>query len=447
MGEDLFDLKMKALLGDDYKKFADCYSDQPFKGLRVNTLKACEKTIEKYFGKLDKTPFCSDGYYLPSDIKGIGNHPLHHAGAFYVQEPSAMSAVSILDVTQGDRVLDLCAAPGGKSTQIASALGGKGVLVANEYVLQRARILDSNLERMGVKNAVVTSERPDRLCEKLQGYFDKVLVDAPCSGEGMFRKEPSARKEWSEQAVLDCAKRQAKILDSAKDAVREGGELVYSTCTFSLEENERQIDEFLKRNPDFELVDCGVNFGSVIPKSRIGITADSEKMRRIFPFDGGEGHFAAKLKRISGGGYSGDFETAGQKSDLFSDFWSKTFAGEISEKLFAKDGKIYILPDVMPDITGLNVLRAGVFAGREVKNRFEPEHCLFMASKYGDVLKRLELESDDRSAADFLHGMELSCDKTLSGFVGVFVDGISVGFGKASGGKLKNRYPKGLRTL
>ncbi len=445
MDENLFDSRMKALLSEDYEKFADCYCQPPFKGIRVNTLKCSAQTVMRHLGQLCKTPFCKDGYYLPNGFQGIGRHPLHHAGAFYVQEPSAMSAVSILDVHPGDRVLDLCAAPGGKSSQIAAALCGKGVLVANEYVSQRVRTLDSTLERMGVKNAVIINNRPDSVCKKLSGYFNKVLVDAPCSGEGMFRKVPNAKKEWSEKAVLNCAKRQAKILDSAADAVCKGGELVYSTCTFSPEENEMQIDSFLKRNRDFELVDCVADFGSVIPRERLDITADSEKMRRVFPFNGGEGHFAAKLKRISGGGYTADYSPKEQSSDLFSEFWSESFAADAPNRLFINSGKVYILPGIMPDITGLNVLRAGVLAGREVKNRFEPEHCLYMAFGDKDVLKKVKL--DDKSAKDFLHGMEIPCEKSLAGFAGVFFDGVSVGFGKATNGRLKNRYPKGLRML
>lgn len=454
---------MKALLGDDYKRFAAAYNASAYRGIRINTLKCGRENAPDFFDALKSSPFCPDGYYIESALEGIGNHPLHHAGAFYVQEPSATSAVTILDVKPGDRVLDLCAAPGGKSSQIAAALNGEGVLMANEYVLSRARILSQNLERMGVKNAVITSNRPDEIClqPQFEGYFNKVLVDAPCSGEGMFRKNPEAVKMWSEQAVKDCAKRQALILESAKRAVAPGGTLVYSTCTFSPEENEMQIDDFLKRNPDFELADCGVKFGSVIPNGRIkGVLADAEKMRRVFPFDGGEGHFAAKLiKKTDTGGYAPGgalcarrgqeykYNCTPQEEKLFLQFWQDNFTGAIPGEIVVKRDRIYIPPRDMPDVSGLNVIRAGVSAARLCKNRAEPEHGIYMSCRAGDVKNRVELTADAPEAAAFLKGAEIPCDKSLKGFAGVFINGVSAGFGKASGGRLKNHYPKGLRII
>ena len=280
--------RMKSLLGGEFDAWLKIYnSDDVFRGLRVNTLKCSADKLREHIGfELRQTPFCLEGFYIPSDISGIGNLPLHHAGAFYVQEPSATSAVTMLGVEKGDKVLDLCAAPGGKSTQIASALGGEGLLWSNEIVRNRAIILLSNIERMGVKNAVVSNCRPDILCDKLTGYFDKVLVDAPCSGEGMFRKN-SAAEEWSAEHVKSCADRQLKILNSAKRALKQNGVMVYSTCTFSREENEGVVEEFLKQNPDFEIEDSGVSFGR----------PTLDYARRIFPMDGGEGHFAVRLRK------------------------------------------------------------------------------------------------------------------------------------------------------
>ena len=226
--------RMQSLLGDEFDAFLQYYNGENFRGLRVNTLKCTAEALQGALPfELKPTPFCPDGFYLPADVSSLGNHPLHHAGAFYMQEPSATSAVEMLGVQPGDRVLDLCAAPGGKSTQIGAKLKGEGLLWSNEIVKSRANILLSNIERMGIANAVVSNCHPEQLCERLAGCFDRVLVDAPCSGEGMFRKNSAAQTEWSEEHVKSCAERQLHILNSAKHALKPGGVLVYSTCTFS----------------------------------------------------------------------------------------------------------------------------------------------------------------------------------------------------------------------
>ena len=246
-----FSEEMKIILGKDYNIYEKLMDKEAFRGISLNRLKADNTDILPF--DTEKCPFYQNGYYISCDEKGIGNTPLHHAGVFYVQEPSAMSAVTLLDVQKGDKVLDLCAAPGGKSAQIASCLQNTGLVWSNEIVKNRAQILLSNFERMGISKGIVSSCHPDILCQKLQGYFDKVLVDAPCSGEGMFRKNPDAIREWSREHVLSCAERQLSILNSAANAVKNGGILVYSTCTFSFEENEGVIKRFLAENPDFEM--------------------------------------------------------------------------------------------------------------------------------------------------------------------------------------------------
>ena len=241
-----FLLRMKSLLGDEFDEFLKFYNSDDFiKGLRVNTLKCSpEKLCSLLDFELKKTPFCDEGFYIPSDVKSIGNNPLHHAGAFYVQEPSATSAVTMLD---------LCAAPGGKSTQIGAKLNGTGLLWSNEIVRSRANILLSNIERMGISNAVVSNCRPDELCKRLENRFDRILVDAPCSGEGMFRKEPVALQQHCEALVKQCAELGAQILDCAAAALAPGGQLVYSTCTVLPEENQEVVTWFLKEHPEFHL--------------------------------------------------------------------------------------------------------------------------------------------------------------------------------------------------
>lgn len=352
-----------------------------------------------------------------------------------------MSAVTLLSPQKGDKVLDLCAAPGGKSTQIAAALGGFGLIWSNEIVKNRANILLGNFERCGIKNGVVSNSDPESLCTALEGYFDKVLVDAPCSGEGMIRRDPHALQEWSVEHTLSCAVRQLKILNSAKKALRPGGVMVYSTCTFSKEENEETIKAFLKENPDFELMDSNENFGR---------PTLSGKAIRIYPMDGGEGHFAAKLKKKeSDFGYSCSFALPTPKKKIptaVMDFLEDIFKDTSSyEKLFIKEDKVFVLPDICPDLQGTHAIRAGVFAGTIKKNYFEPSHALFTSANINNVKRVVDLDLNDAYVLKFLKGEEIPVDQSIKGYAALAVNGIILGFGKASDGKLKNKYPKGLR--
>ncbi len=433
--------RMKSLLGGEYENFIQFYNSGKFyRGLRVNTLKCSADKLKELIGfELKSTPFCGEGYFIPEDIKSPGNSPLHHAGAFYIQEPSATSAVEMLGVKPGDKVLDLCAAPGGKSTQIGAKLGGKGLLWSNEIVKSRSIILLSNIERMGIRNAVVSNCHPDLLCDKLNGFFDKILVDAPCSGEGMFRKNSEAENEWSEQHVKSCAARQLMILNSAKKALKENGELVYSTCTFSKEENEGVITRFIEENPDFEIVDSGVSFGR--PTLDYAV--------RIFPIDGGEGHFAVKLRKKSSSVPVPVRKAKPERiPDFVNSFYNEVFInGALGKNLEIIGNNVYIIPDNLPDLKGLNILRKGVLLGEMKKNRIEPCHHAFMAAKPEELTRVVDLDLNSDDIKKFLHGEELDVDKSLKGYTAVCVNGITTGFGKASGGKLKNKYPKGLRTL
>ncbi len=445
---DFFEHISPLLSMEDLEKFRNEYSKPSLRGVRVNTLKCSAYkflTLVPEFSKDDVTPFCKDGFYISEDSDFGGNHPLHHAGAVYFQEPSAMSAASVLGVEKGDIVLDLCAAPGGKSTQIASALAGEGLLWSNEIVRNRANILLSNIERCGVSNAVVSSTDPDTLCSALEGVFDKVLVDAPCSGEGMFRRDKGAFDEWSVEHSDSCSVRQLKILESAKKALRVGGILVYSTCTFSYAENEGVIEKFLSENPDFELLDCGEIFGR---------RTLSGKACRIYPMDGGEGHFAAKLrKKCDSECFASCYakaEPTPQKKipQIVRDFFAETFY-DVSpfERLMLHGDNVYILPALCPELKGTGVVRAGVFAGTVKKSYFEPHHALFMAADKENIKRVVDLPLDDPRVKKFLHGEEISVEESIKGYTAVAVEGIVTGFGKVSSGMLKNKYPKGLRTL
>ncbi len=430
--------RMQSLLGDEFDAFLQYYNGENFRGLRVNTLKCTAEALQGALPfELKPTPFCPDGFYLPADVSSLGNHPLHHAGAFYMQEPSAASAVEMLGVQPGDRVLDLCAAPGGKSTQIGAKLKGEGLLWSNEIVKSRANVLLSNIERMGIANTVVSNCHPEQLCERLAGCFDRVLVDAPCSGEGMFRKNSAAQTEWSEEHVKSCAERQLHILNSAKHALKPGGVLVYSTCTFSHEENEGVITRFLEENPDFSLESSGVTFGRPA----------MEHARRIFPMDGGEGHFAARLRKS--GDLTPGFPDSGKAAVKpgITEFYDSLFRDRpFGERLAVRNNKIMILPENYIE-TNLPVLRAGIVLGEIVKNRMEPHHSAFMAAKPEGCRQRVDLTHDSPEIKAFLHGEEIAVPPELKGFTAVCVDGMTAGFGKASGGRLKNKYPKGLRTL
>ena len=442
------------MLGSQFPEFMKCM-EQPYKrGIRINTLKFGLEDADALGFDLEKCPFSPSGFYLNSGDGGIGNSPWHHAGAFYSQEPSAMSAATVLDPKPGDRVLDMCAAPGGKSTQIAAALRGSGLLWSNEYVKKRAQILLSNVERMGVRNCVVSNVHPDALAQKLEGFFDKVLVDAPCSGEGMFRRDEIAVREWTPEHSAACAVRQLAILESAARCVRCGGVLVYSTCTFSTRENEDVVIEFLEHHPQFSIEDSGVEFGR--PGFDRSGKFDLTLSRRIFPMDGGEGHFVTKLRKL-GDDSIGAFSVKVRDNSGLND--NEKRAAELFENCFDCEpyGRIrqigdncYILPDEMPDVYGLGVLRGGVLIGETMRGRIEPSHALFMAARTEECRMTVSLSPDSAELGAFLHGEEISLPSEfdgLKGYTAVTCGNTITGFGKCSGGKLKNRYPKGLRRL
>ncbi len=429
--------RMKHLLGEEYPLLLKAYTQPAFRGVRRNPAKCSADTWEKIFSfPLKPAPFSPFSYYFPWDGGKLGGNPLHHAGAFYSQEPSAASAVTILDPQPGERILDLCAAPGGKSSQIAALLEGKGLLWSNEVIGSRASILLSNLERMGVSNGVVSSCETKFLCEKMEEFFDRVLVDAPCSGEGMFRKEEQAVTQWNPELTESCAARQAEILDNAARALRPGGLLVYSTCTFAPVENEETIYTFLRRHPEFHPEPKEVSFGR----------KTGEAMWRIYPMDGGEGHFVACLRKD---GWKEAFPS-GEGRALKENKEARAFQQELFScspwGKFQTQGKyIYLLPEDWLDLPDCKVLRAGVQAFEQKGNRLEPCHHLFMAATPSMLRQSVDFEPEAPNLLAFLRGEEISVSDSLRGWTGVSVAGVLCGFGKASGGRLKNRYPKGLR--
>ena len=434
--------RMREQLGDtnEYKAFLESYDRERTYGLRYNPLKAGrERFLKEMPFTLRAVPWAEEGFYYEVSEQP-GKHILHEAGTFYIQEPSAMAVVSVLDPQPGESILDLCAAPGGKSTQIAGRMQGKGLLVSNEIVPSRAKILSQNIERLGVANCVVCREEPKRLASAFPAFFDRVLVDAPCSGEGMFRKDDTAIAEWSPENVSMCAARQRDILDQAAGMVCAGGVLVYSTCTFSVQENEETIDGFVKTHPEFVI----------------------EETIRLWPHRiEGEGHFIARLRKTEGTARavyrlmseerSTDRKKRQSPSALCEQFLYEELGLTETGKealfkertLFNFGEALYLIPKAMIPIKGLQIERPGLQLGFCEKDRLKPSHALalFLHPEY--VRKSYELSPEQ--AERYMRGETFSVDSELKGWYLLSMQGFSVGFGKATGGQMKNHYPKGLR--
>lgn len=439
-----FEIRMQDMLGDAYPAFVRSYEKNEMKALRVNTLKgSVEEFLEKapFFERTNirQVPWECSGFYFDENMP-FGKHPFHEAGVYYIQEPSAMTPVSYLEAQPKEKILDLCAAPGGKSTQIASYMKNEGLLICNEIHPVRAKILSENIERMGIRNALVTNETPQRLSEVFGEYFDRILVDAPCSGEGMFRKNEEARREWSLENVKLCADRQDEILDCADLMLRAGGRLVYSTCTFAPEEDEGSVARFLMRHPEYEIV----------------------KTEKLFPhLIDGEGHYLAVLQKAGEvpNGYQGFLKNGLQKGILANDmkeflaFQNENLTTNLleakEERLLRFGEQLYLMPQEMPSIKGLKVLRAGLHLGTLKKNRFEPSHALALALKKADGKRSMELYADwdknDTSVINaYLNGLTLNYEGEKGWYL-MTCAGYSIGWGKLAGQIMKNHYPKGLR--
>ena len=463
--------RMQNMLGEEYPAFLESLSGKRYRALRINPLKTeIQEGKEKLPFALSPVPWTKNGFYYEEEEQP-GKHPYHEAGLYYIQEPSAMAPVPcLMEEATPERVLDLCAAPGGKSTQIAEYMRGRGMLITNEIHPQRAKILSENIERMGISNAIVLNETPESLSKKFIAFFDRILVDAPCSGEGMFRKNDNAGEEWSEENVALCAERQDGILNCAATMLKPGGKLVYSTCTFAPAEDEGSVSRFLETHPDFYL----------------------EKEERLMPHKvKGEGHFLAVLHRE--GGQLGSAATAGTEKFLalkdcreFLDFAKEALTIPAEEltagKILLRFGEqLYLAPAETPSLRGLKVLRPGLHLGTVKKNRFEPSHALALFLKKEQVVNGINLSGDGTAVRKYLEGQTLTigegCDVEMAdimtrgrtaseqadtitregrsagqadvslpkGWCLVCVDGYSLGWGKAASAVLKNHYPKGLR--
>ncbi len=441
--------KMRRLLGNEYEAFLECYDREPAHALRVNTLKvSLEKFREISPFPLGPVPWCPSGFYYEGEERP-GKHPYHEAGVYYIQEPSAMAAAELAAPKPGERVLDLCAAPGGKTTHLAALMEGKGLLVSNEIHPARAKILSSNVERMGIAHAVVTNETPEKLARHFPGFFDRILVDAPCSGEGMFRKEEEALNQWSPKNVELCAARQGRILMEAAKMLRPGGTLVYSTCTFAPEENEGSISAFLLSHPDFSVkrVSAYGGFGPGRPEWS-GSRADTAGTFRLWPHRlEGEGHYLAVLKREGNGKETEPVwklpPVDRQILGLYEKFAAENLFGKPEGFPVLFGAELYLLPCDFP-LKGIKILRAGLHLGTVKKGRLEPSHALALSLKAKDALRTLSLEGNAENVRAWLKGEALEAEGE-KGWTLVLADEFPLGWGKQSGGLLKNHYPKGLR--
>ncbi|MBQ2829254.1 MAG: RNA methyltransferase [Clostridia bacterium] len=441
--------RMKKLLGDEFEEFISAVNGTPVKGFRVNTEKISLEDFEKInvFGT-EKIPYVRNGFYL--EMEKAGNHPYHHAGMVYIQEPGAMAPAECVEIETDWKILDMCAAPGGKSTQLKNKLGEKGLLVSNEIIPSRCKILTGNIERLGLKNCITTCMDTSRLAKTFPETFDLIMVDAPCSGEGMFRKDDTAIEEWSVQNVKMCAERQAEILENAVKCLKDGGYIVYATCTFSLEENEMAVNNFLESHPEFEIFPAKKEVEENTSDGIFFEGCSCENIsfaRRFYPHKSkGEGQFMAvlhnKRERYEN---KKNLPKKQEKIDkTVFDFLDSTLDSYDKEMVTMYNGNpVYFTPDF--EVKKGTAFACGVTIGEICKNYIKPHHQFFMAM--GKNFKRkIELSPDSEEIKKYLRGEEFStsCD---NGWAVVTVNGSSMGGVKVSGGKAKNHYPKGLRLF
>lgn len=460
-----FEKRMEGLLGQEYEAFLQCYEKERKQGLRVNTARiSVEEFLRITPFELTPIPWVKNGFFYRSEDQ-VTKHPHYFAGLYYVQEPSAMVPASRLPVEAGDRVLDLCAAPGGKATELGAKLHGTGMLVANDVSVSRAGGLLKNIELFGIPNAFVTAEEPGTLLKRYGAFFDKILVDAPCSGEGMFRKDPALIKSWLGRGPKDYAPLQKEILSKAVELCRPGGMILYSTCTFSPEEDEQVIAEILERYPQLAMVQAegyeGFAEGLAIAPEESSSRFDASKCIRIWPHKmEGEGHFTVLLKKQGEEwteGCEAESRDEGKAADkaecraedntedkaecrtedsaedkaecraedntadmhcLAQDILAKLpaqaadFLGKlrfpfpVDGKILQKNENLFLLPEVC-ELPRLRYLRTGLLLGTVKKERFEPSQALAMALRKTSFSNVADYDSGDLSVIKYLKGETL----------------------------------------
>ncbi len=471
------------LLGEEAQSFFDCFERERYGGIRINTLKLPKKRAEglvKAFRLTGAVNWCSTGFYFPENVRPAKS-PYYHAGLFYIQEPSAMLPASVAGIEPGMNVLDLCAAPGGKSTHVASLQQGRGILISNDISASRCKALVRNLETFGVRNAIVTNELPDRLATRFEGFFDRILIDAPCSGEGMFRKDPEAISKWEDHKPERCGQMQRELLYHAAKMLKQGGRIIYSTCTFEIAENEQMLAEFLSRNPEFEFVGIEHEILGISQGIKLDNAGDTDACGRIWPHRAkGEGHFVGiieKRKNEKDITYADTVapEKRGAKPkriteiELFEDFCDevfvqgKSFANNlrltrIQERLYhigvAGGLDAAVETDITHRLNGLRIVRNGWYLGEFKRNRFEPSLAFAMGLDAREVKRTVTVKPDDAALGIYLTGASfeigegagIACTEDTDGSVLVCMDvdemGVfPLGWGKRNGGMIKNKFP------
>lgn len=451
--------KMERLLGEkEFGELLESYEKPRYYGLRVNTVKiSVEEFLKISPFSLEPIPWTADGFYY-QEGENPGRHPYYHAGLYYIQEPSAMLPGFVLNAQPGERVLDLCAAPGGKTVQIAAAMKNQGLLVANDINSDRVKALVKNIELCGIRNAIVLNETPDKIASGFGEYFDRILVDAPCSGEGMFRKDEDAARSWQSFKCETCSGMQKAILDNVDRMLKPGGTLVYSTCTFSPEEDEQMITYFLKRHTNYELLEipkiAGIESGR--PMWSDGNT-DLTRTARLWPHRiKGEGHFTALLRKVTGDDHQAGIEKVqfrtGEciENEALPEALRKFFTENLNfmpEGCHIRKGNnFYLLPVEIPNLDRLKTAKFGWYLGEATADRFEPSHSLVTALGINEIKKVIDFKADSREVFSYLKGetVMLEGDK---GYTAVCVDGYTLGWAKQTGDMLKNLYPKGWRKM
>lgn len=451
-----FQNKMKQLLDTEYNDFISSFDDKPHKGIRINTSKiSIEQFIKAYPYELKQIPWCNEGFYVNNngDIK-LGKHPYYHCGLYYIQEPSAMIPVEVLSPKQGDKVLDICAAPGGKSTQMAAKLSGEGIVVSNDISPKRVKSLAKNIKIMGIANSVILNESPKNLSKNFAGFFDKILVDAPCSGEGMFKRDSVSIKKWSKDSILEYSKMQREILEYAPKMLKSNGTIVYSTCTFSPEEDEGTINWFLNKFPDFH-VEHIANMPMLDNGHPEWIDASSSLVgaKRAWPHKiTGDGHFVVLLKRKSTQDVRSSLnklEASAPKEliDKYLEFQQDYLNKKLKGIFIYKNSNLYLLPEHIPSLNNLKVEYMGLLVGTFKNDNFIPSQELIMSLKFEDFKQVLNISSSDINATKYLKGETLMSpiENNFNKWVPIFIDSHPAGWTKNAGGILKNHYNKAWR--
>lgn len=445
--------QMRKLLKEEYPAFIQTYDNPPYRGLRINTLKlSVAEGRQRLPFQLEPVPWCDAGFLYDHDRDRPGKHVDHAAGLYYIQDPSAMAPVEALQPQPGEKILDLCAAPGGKTTQIAAHMKGEGILVANEISKERRKALVENLERCGVTNALILGENPRHLSTRFTGWFDRILIDAPCSGEGMFRKDPDTRERWSLRSTETAAELQLSILEAAAPMLRPGGKLVYSTCTFNPRENEGVLHQFLQQHPHFTpgQVPQAAHYQPARP-DWIDASPALAQAGRLWPHHlKGEGHFVAVLEKREGD--EGTRQKPGKlppvhgdAQRVFKDFLRETLTEDRFPGPFTLFGDhLYQIPGDLPSLKGWVVERPGLYLGQAKRKHFAPSHALALALTSDSVRRKVSFAPEEEHLHQYLRGETLPTAGD-PGWTLVTVEGFPLGWGKVSNGLLKNHYPKWLR--